>query len=91
MNILFWGLTLSLFGKVLLAVGVLLAHAKLAEEHRIDLQVIRTIRIEFIITGIGLALIIFGYLLETYFFHAADLLTCYGIDCVDASRSLGIK
>lgn len=84
MNILFWGLTISLAGKIFLAIGVLIAHAKLAREKSIDLEVIQSIRIEFIITGIGIALILFGYLLETYFFHSADLLSCHGAACTEA-------
>lgn len=81
MNILFWGLTLSLIGKVLVALGVLLAHSKIAHEHRIDRQVLRTFRTEFVITLVGLFLIIVGYGLEIYFYHFANLLTCQGTNC----------
>ncbi|MEX0931003.1 MAG: hypothetical protein WDZ68_01780 [Candidatus Paceibacterota bacterium] len=88
MNILFWGLTISLFGKVFLGIGVLIAHAKIAQEKSIDWRVIRSIRIEFVITGIGLAMIIFGYLLEIYFFHSANLLLCLGEACVNNINTL---
>ncbi|MEX0918174.1 MAG: hypothetical protein WDZ93_03385 [Candidatus Paceibacterota bacterium] len=88
MNILFWGLTLSLIGKVLLALGVLLAHHKIAHEHRIDRKVLRTFRTEFVITLIGLFLILMGYGLELYFYHFANLLTCHGTDCTPYLEAL---
>ncbi len=81
MNILFWGLTFGLLGKVLLAMGVLIAHGKLAREHRIDRKVIRTFRIEFIVTLIGLVLMLLGYAMEISFFHEAELLSCDGAVC----------
>lgn len=81
MNLLFWGLTISLLGKILLAVGVLVAHHKIAHEHQIDAEVLRSFRMEFIVTGIGIGLIVFGYLLEIYFYHAASLLSCTGVEC----------
>lgn len=88
MNILFWGLTISLIGKALLAIGVLLAHHKIAHEHRIDKQVLKSFRTEFVITLIGLLFILGGYLLEIYFYHAADLLLCNGEACVNAIEAL---
>ena len=81
MNILFWGLTFGLMGKVLLAVGVLIAHGKLAHAHKIDRGVLRSFRIEFIVTVIGLILILLGYAMEISFFHEAELLSCGGPVC----------
>jgi hypothetical protein len=81
MNILFWGLTVSLIGKVLVVCGVLFAHAKIKHEHRIDKMVLASFRTEFVITVIGLLLIIFGYFLEIYFYHFADLLSCSLMEC----------
>lgn len=81
MNILFWGLTFGLVGKILLAFGVIIAHANLAREHRIDRKVIRSFRIEFILTFVGILLIVFGYVMELSFFHEADLLSCDGPVC----------
>lgn len=88
LNILFWGLTIGLAGKILLALGVLIVHAKLVKEHRIDRQVIRSFRMEFMITMLGILLIIAGYLLEIYFYHAADLLSCTGTVCAGALDAL---
>lgn len=81
MNILFWGLTVGLIGKILLVIGVLLAHGKIAHEHKIDRAVIKSFHKEKIITLIGLILIILGYLLEIYFYGFADMLNCSGMEC----------
>lgn len=81
MNILFWGLTVSVIGKVLVACGVLFAHAKIKREHRIDQKVLKSFRTEFVITVVGLLLIVFGYFLEVYFYHFADLLSCSLPEC----------
>lgn len=81
MNILFWGLTISVVGKVLLAIGVLKAHTQLAIEHRIDNIVIRTFRFERWITLLGLFLIVLGYTLEVYFYGFTSFLTCSGEEC----------
>lgn len=88
MNLLFWGLTLSVLGKVLLAAGVVMAHLKIAHEHRIDRQVIHTFRVEFMMSVVGFILIILGYALEVYFFHGAQLLTCDQVVCMDTLQSL---
>lgn len=74
MDILFWALTISTAGKILLAVGVLMAHWELAKERRVDDAVIRFIRIEYVVTFIGLLMIVAGYLLELQAFHVVDIL-----------------
>lgn len=84
MNLLFWGLTISVVGKLLLAIGVLLAHSEIAHEHRIDDRVLRTFRIERILTLIGVALIVLGYAMEIYFYGFTPLLTCTGQECAAA-------
>lgn len=81
MSILFWGLTIGVTGKVMLAAGVLMAHSTLAHEHRVDDKVLRSFRIEHMITVTGILLIFFGYFLELYFygftpFHECDLESC---------------
>lgn len=81
MNLLFWALTLSVVGKVLLVIGVLLAHNELAHEHKIDAKVIRTFKIERWITILGLLLIVIGYVMEIYFYGFTSLLTCEGDAC----------
>ena len=81
MNLLFWGLTTGVAGKILLAAGVLMAHTQIAHEHRIDAKVLKTFRIEHTLTLIGLALILIGYFMEIYFYGFTPLLTCDIGDC----------
>ncbi len=83
MNFLFWGLTISVIGKVLLAAGVLIAHSGIAHEMRIDKTVLKGFKIERILTLVGIVLIVFGYLMEIYFYgFATTLLTCFGAECM---------
>ena len=81
MNLLFWGLTIGLIGKILLVVGVLLAHNQIAHEHSIDDAVLKSFRKERVLTILGLMLIILGYLMEVYFYGFANMLTCEGAEC----------
>lgn len=83
MNLLFWGLTLGAIGKVLVVVGVLMAHSEIAHEHRIDAKVLRAFKTERWITILGLLLIVVGYTLEIYFYGFTTLLTCDGFDCAN--------
>jgi hypothetical protein len=82
MNLLFWGLTISMVGKVMVASGVLIAHSELAHERRVDKLVLKSFRIERALTLLGLFLIVGGYLLEIYFYgFDTSLLTCFGAEC----------
>lgn len=81
MNLLFWGLTVGVIGKILLAVGVLIAHTELAHERRIDRLVLKSFRIEHSLTVAGLILIVIGYGMEVYFYDFISLLNCHGPDC----------
>lgn len=81
MNLLFWGLTIGVIGKAMLAIGVLWAHSELAQERQVDNEVLRTFRIERWMTIIGLLLIVSGYALEIYFYGFTSLLTCEGFAC----------
>ncbi len=81
MNILFWGLTIGTAGKVLLAIGVIVAHSGILHEHRIDGEVLKRFRWEHTITIIGLVLIIIGYFMEIYFYGFTPFLTCQGAEC----------
>ncbi len=76
MIILFWALTVGVIGKVLLAIGVLMAHTAIAHEHKIDAKVIKTFRTEHTITIIGISLIIIGYFMELYFYGLTPFATC---------------
>lgn len=75
MTILFWGLTIGMLGKILVAVGILRVHYVMAMERSIDEIVLRSFRVEKLVTYIGIALIIIGYLLEVYFYGDSGLLT----------------
>ncbi|MBP9836983.1 MAG: hypothetical protein KBC78_04095 [Candidatus Pacebacteria bacterium] len=81
MNLLFWGITLGVFGKVLVVVAVLHMHHSLVKEHRIDRTVLFTYKQERIMTFIGLILIVLGYLFEVYFYGPTALFNCEGQEC----------
>jgi hypothetical protein len=81
MNLLFWGLTTGVIGKILLAAGVIIAHTELAHERRIDNEVLKSFRLEMLLTVIGIILIVAGYLMEIYFYGLTPLLTCESAEC----------
>jgi uncharacterized membrane protein YidH (DUF202 family) len=91
MNILFWGLTLGTLGKVLLAVGVIIAHSGIVKERRIDSEVLKGFRIEHTITILGLILIVIGYFMEIYFYGYTPFLTCSGTECSAAVTNAFVK
>jgi len=84
MNLLFWGLTTSIVGKVLLAIGILKAHGVISHEHRIDAKVLKSFKLERVLTIVGLFLMVLGYAMEIYFYGFTPLLTCSGADCAGA-------
>jgi hypothetical protein len=88
MNILFWGITFGVIGKVLVVLAVLHMHHSLVKEHRIDRSVILTYQQERILTFIGLILITLGYALEVYFYAPTTLFTCHGGECAAALGGL---
>ena len=81
MNLLFWGITLGVLGKILVVVAVLHMHHSLVKEHRIDRTVLLTYKQERIMTFIGLVLIVLGYLFEVYFYSPTALFNCEGQEC----------
>lgn len=76
MNLLFWGITLGMIGKVMLAVGVLIAHTELAHKMKFDSLVLKSFRLEHTLTIIGIILILVGYGCEIYFYDFISLLSC---------------
>lgn len=84
MNILFWGLTIGMIGKLLLAAGVIIAHTELAHERKVDNEVLRSFRLEMALTALGVVLIVLGYFMEVYFYGFTPLLTCTGSECAAA-------
>lgn len=81
MNLLFWGITLGMFGKVLVVLAVLHMHHSLIKEHRVDKVVLLSYKQERVLTFIGLILIAVGYIMEIYFYDLTPLLTCFGHEC----------
>ncbi|MFM2374161.1 MAG: hypothetical protein RLZZ234_156 [Candidatus Parcubacteria bacterium] len=81
MNLLFWGLTIGVIGKIILGGAVLLVHLKIFEEQRIDRAVLKSIHREHILTILGILLIIMGYIFEVAFYNGVDLFRCQGPEC----------
>lgn len=84
MQILFWGLTIGVIGKILVVIGVLVAHSGILHEHRIDREVLKLFRWEHTITILGLVLIIIGYFIEIYFYGLTPFFSCPPEQCVGA-------
>jgi len=88
MNLLLLGLTIGTVGKLILGISVMRVHVHIIREHKIDSIVLKSLKLEQIVTVFGLALIIIGYALEVYFYsNATDLLTCTGEACAAAVGS----
>jgi hypothetical protein len=85
MDFLFWGLTIGVIGKIMVAVGILKVHHIMAEEKKIDDKVIHSFALEKTLTLVGIVLILAGYLLELYFYGMSPFLTCHGEGCLNAS------
>jgi len=68
MNLLFWGLTFSIIGKVSLGIAVMMVHWRIVKEHKIDRVVLTEMRREKNLALIGIILMIIGYLLELIFY-----------------------
>jgi hypothetical protein len=88
MNLLLLGLTLGTIGKLVLGIAVLRVHVYIIREHKIDNVVIRALKREQIVTLVGLAFIVIGYVLEILFYSGStDLLNCIGGECAGAVQS----
>lgn len=73
----------------MLAGGVLLAHFEIEHERRIDQLVLKTFRIERVLTIAGILLIVGGYVMEIYFYgFTTNLLTCEGPECAASVGAL---
>lgn len=85
MNLLFVGMTLSVIGKGMLALGVVWVHVTMATERQIDDLVVRSFRTELYITLLGFALIVAGYIIEVSAFGGFHTMsTCVGDECTAA-------
>lgn len=90
MNLLFWGLTIGVAGKIIIGAAVLLVHLKIFEEKQIDRAVLRTIRTEHILTILAIILIVVGYVMEVLFYSGANLFSCTGSECAATLIGAGI-
>lgn len=68
MDLLFWGLTLGVVGKVLLGATVILVHLKIVKEQKIDQMVLREMRHERNLAFAAIILIVLGYIFEIMFY-----------------------
>jgi hypothetical protein len=67
-NVLFWGITLGMVGKLLLGITVITVHSHILREQRIDTDVIRAMRRERKLALMGVIFIVIGYFLEAVHF-----------------------
>lgn len=68
MDILFWGLTFGIIGKVILAFTVISVHRKIVKEHKIDGKVLHEMIRERNLAFLGLVFMVIGYILEIIFY-----------------------
>lgn len=82
MNLLLWGLTLGTIGKLILGVAVMRVHMRILEEHQIDMIVLKAIKREHLVTFVGIAFILLGYILEVVFYGGyTEFFECVGSTC----------
>jgi len=72
---LFLGLTLGVFGKVLLGVTVINVHAHIVHERKIDMDVLKEMRRERKLGILAVILILAGYVMELSYFSYLPFLT----------------
>lgn len=88
MNLLLWGLTLGTIGKLILGIAVMRVHMRILQEHKIDNIVLKAIKREHLVTLIGIALILVGYIFEIVFYGGyTEFFECTGNACEGAIRS----
>ena len=68
MDILFWGLTIGIIGKILLGFSVINVHWHVIKEKHIDKDVIWAMKRERWVAFAGVLLIIIGYFFELTFY-----------------------
>lgn len=73
---------MSVIGKGMLALAIIWVHVTMANERRIDEEVIRAFRKETILTIVAFGLIFIGYLIEVHALGGFDgMLSCTETDC----------
>lgn len=68
MDLLFWGITAGVIGKVILGVTVIRVHSKIVEEHSVDKAVFKVMRKEKSLAILGIIFMVVGYVLEVMFY-----------------------
>lgn len=68
MDLLFWGITAGVVGKVLLGITVIRVHSKIVSEHKIDKAVFKEMHKEKILAILGIVFMVVGYILEVMFY-----------------------
>jgi len=68
MNLFSIGLILDTTGKIFIGLAVLMVHRHILKEHKIDIDVLRAIRKEWILTLSGIFLILIGSILQLIFY-----------------------
>jgi len=58
------GLTIDTIGKIMLGITVLMVHWHILKEHKIDIDVLRTMKREQILGISGILLILAGYIMQ---------------------------
>lgn len=67
MNLFTIGLVLDTIGKVFIGLAVLMVHRHVFKEHKIDADVLRAMRKEWLLTLSGILLIVIGAALQLIF------------------------
>ena len=68
MDLLFWGLTIGITGKIIIGITVIRIHSKIVQEHRIDIVVLKEMRKEKNLAILGIIFMVVGYILESIFY-----------------------
>lgn len=68
MNLFTVGLVLDTIGKIFIGLAVLAVHRHIFKERKIDTDVLRTMRKEWVLTVLGILLIVVGAVLQ-WMFH----------------------
>lgn len=89
MDLLFWGLTFGVVGKVLLGITVMMVHWKIVKEHGIDRQVLKVIHRERILALLGIVFITTGYILEVVFYEYTSISICGFVSTETCIKLLG--
>ncbi len=67
MNLFTIGLVLDTIGKIFVGLAVLMVHRHMFREHSVDPDVLRAMRKEWMLTMIGILLIVIGAVLQLIF------------------------